>query len=256
MKPRLFRYTRSCFLEQFLDGEVRFASLATYRAYEHTAIGDPQEGKFRIQGEAQVVRPSKGRRGKRRRALRAPPPPESFTVPGFFDSDALVAETYVFCTSRVRSIELALEFGDACVEITDVDAFTSRLREKIAKTLPYDVLLDGPVEYHPEGAKDPTGIVWAFPDRIAMRKRDRYRYQCEDRFLLGDRRALELHQPRPSFCPGDAPPPPGPAPTLAVPFRVVQIGDIRDITRPHRYWWITLRVAAAWRRLRKRFMTP
>jgi hypothetical protein len=109
------------------------------------------------------------------------------------------------------------------------------------------------VEYHAEGAEEPTGILWAFPDRIAMRKRDLYRCQSEHRFLLGDRRVLELHEVKPSFTPGEIPPPPGPAPTLWVPVRVVNIGDIRAIARPHRYWRVTLHVAAAWRQLRRIF---
>jgi hypothetical protein len=237
VSPSLFRYISSRHLGDFLEGRVRFQSLATYRAFEDAAIGDLHEGKFRKRGMAQVERPSTG---------------ERFTVPGFFDSDALVAEVFVFCTSRVRCVEIALEFGaDVCVEITDVEAFTSRLRDAVATQSPSDVLLDGAVEYHAEGAEDPTGIVWAFPDRIAMRKSDLYRAQHEHRFLLGARRVLELHGVQPTFTPGEVPPPPGPAPNPPIAPRFVEIGNIRDIARPHRYWKATLRLAAAWKRLRE-----
>jgi hypothetical protein len=216
---RLYKYLPSCYLDRFVDnGQVLFRSLTYFQQYEdEKAVGDRFEGirAFRPPQGLTVTRIATG---------------EKFTIPYSFHSAVFGEAILVFCVSESLSHELADEFhADACVEITDVNAFVSRLQDALLALHGPDshVLLHGPVKYYAES--EAPIVDWALPEQIVMSKLQAYAHQREYRFAFAEKHALEVERTRPSLVPG-ALRKPDPAGHRE---QVLLLGSIRDICEVH-----------------------
>jgi len=107
-------------------------------------------------------------------------------------------EIFVFCASTSPRDELRQSFNAvACVEISDVDAFCTRVRG----ALPWNAKFPGPpgherigklVEYYCEGGD--CNPRWALPDVIATSKRETYAWQDEFRLVFSLSDALDFEK--------------------------------------------------------------
>jgi hypothetical protein len=149
MSPSVFRYMRARHLKQFLDGEILFRPLAEFHGFEEQrARHDRYEGTL-LQRRPVVTNTRTG---------------EQF-VPYGGDTTAIhAAEMFILYTSEIRSCALALEFeSDACVEIVDVEAFASRLRDVVMAKSPTNVWKHEAVHYYDPDAPGAWGeIAWAW----------------------------------------------------------------------------------------------
>ena len=214
----LFKYIPSQYLKSFLGGAVRFQALSFFQRYENQiAIGDAFEAMrlFRPTGGLEINNLTTG---------------QTFTLPGAFLSSALAERIFVFCASKTLSQSLAQEFrSDACVEISDFEAFLSKLQIAVAAQPGSNVLLHGAVSYYQDA--DPPGVNWALPDAIIMSKRDFYRRQCEYRFAFAEREVLDVGRTAQRLVTGAVQPTHsnrGAAP------RELAVGDIRSISVVYR----------------------
>jgi hypothetical protein len=215
----LFKYTRCCFVESLLNGDVRFQPLSYYQAHENAlAIGDPHEA-------MRLFRPTAGQQ------INNLTTGKQFTLPATFVSSVVANEIFVFCASESLSEELAREFDcDACVEICDVKRFTRRLQAAVRALPGSHALIRRPVSYYEDA--DPVGVNWALPELIVMSKRVFYAEQREYRFAFAERRVLKVYRTVQRLVIGDVTP--APVQMVAAP-RVLAIGDIRQICSIHRW---------------------
>ncbi len=207
--------------EAFLDGELRFRSLAYFRDYEDCAgsqvVGDHYEGTRASMPEGGVILRARttGQVGK-------------FTEPWAFNALVSAEEIFVYCVSNSYSELLVRAFNAlACIEIFNKAAFFGRL----TPALPLDAkLVSGAVEYYryqqPEQLKTPMG---ATPDKIVKSKLARYSYQDEYRFAFCRTSALDPGSAR--FCLREFKPAPNPSEHHDEPLH---LGSLRDICKLHR----------------------
>jgi len=174
----LFKYVDDRrWAEAFVHGQIRFQTLATFRAWEEQGVrGDENEGKalFAPVEGLEVTNFTQGTRVRM--------PAHRFT------SAARQHEIFVHCLSRTFSRALWDEFkAVACVEVRDVPAFCAR----VAAALPAGARFPGRpgherignrVEYY--RAQDPIGARWALPDRIAHSKLEGFARQDEFRLVF------------------------------------------------------------------------
>ena len=216
---RVFKYLPRRYLDRFMEnGEVLFRSLTYFQQYEdESAIGDRYEGirAFRPEQGLTITKVATG---------------ETFTIPYSFHSAAISESILVFCTSMILSRELAQEFhADACVEITDVAAFVSKLQAALPATRgpASNVLLHGPVTYYRES--EAPIVDWALPERIILSKLHTYCRQQEYRFAFAPSDVLEVERTIQSLVAGSSNKP-GAAEQRE---QVLVLGSIREICKVH-----------------------
>jgi hypothetical protein len=179
---RLFKYIPSRHLDAFISrGEVLFRSLSYYSNYEEMQVrGDRNEGKrvFKPIGGLELTKTETG---------------EQFRIQGTLESTVQDREIFVFCMSKVLSLELAREFkADVCIEITEPAYLIAEIRSALLrrKWVRKGRLLHGPVDYYlPE---TPPLAEWAVPERMVMRKTTEYIDQAEYRLAFARGNALQL----------------------------------------------------------------
>ena len=129
MRHSLYKYysTRK-WADAFLDGELRFNSLAYFRDFEDVQVrGDKNEGKMIFRPEDGLVITNQAQGWTR-------------TIPRALNATVKQEEIFVFCMSRSFTEELRENFKAlACVEILNVKAFC----EKIESALPAGTTFPG-----------------------------------------------------------------------------------------------------------------
>ncbi|MCW1383934.1 hypothetical protein OLX02_14010 [Novosphingobium sp. KCTC 2891] len=167
----IFRYfSEQRFADSFItDGQMRFGSLASYRAYDDGGVrGDPKDGALHYAPpdglEITMVKDGRKLTGM------------SFTT--------AAENMFVYCVSNEPSDRCAKELGSFCVEISDPEEIVARLKARACRTskLDYAQVSFGPVEYRPLDAI--PGVEWAFPERVVLMKPPEYDWQNESRFVL------------------------------------------------------------------------
>jgi hypothetical protein len=211
---RLYKYTRSKYTASLLDGAIRFQPLSYFQQYEdNRAVGDPHEARrlFRPQGGLVINNITRG---------------TTSVVPASFLSSAQADRIFVYCVSLGFDEDVAREFGyDSYVEILDGEGLSRRLKTAIATAAPGARMFEGAVQYYEDS--DPPGINWALPEVMVLSKRAFYASQWEYRFAFGPKDALELGSTVQKLVFRQD----KPAAKKTGPVKVVQVGDIRDISR-------------------------
>jgi hypothetical protein len=183
MRHSLYKYysTRK-WADAFLDGKLRFNSLAYFRDFEDAQVrGDKNEGKMIFRPEDGLVITNHTQGWTR-------------TVPRALNATVKQEEIFVLCFSRSFSKELRETFkAVACVEILNVKTFCNR----IESTLPSETTFPGkpgkerigqPVMYYEE--TDDCNPTWACPDMIAALKSKTFAWQDEYRLVFSLTNAL------------------------------------------------------------------
>lgn len=216
MRRRLYRYFDQLqWVDDFLDGKLLFRPLSYYRAYEdHQVRGDKNEGVavFQPVGGLVVTKLTQG----------AP-----FTQPNHrFESAVKQNEIWAYCMSRVRTAELAAEFGAvACVEILDVRAFCRRVKE----ALPTDAeFFAKRVEYY--RVTDAASPRWALPELIVNSKQHTFFRQAEFRLVFSTTGALRFENVALRLVQGDGTAPPSPP---GLDNQLISVGSLQDICLVH-----------------------
>lgn len=183
MRHSLYKYysTRK-WADAFLDGKLRFNSLAYFRDFEDVQVrGDKNEGKMIFRPEDGLVITNQTQRWTR-------------TIPRALNATVKQEEVFVFCMSRSFTEKLRESFkAVACVEILNVKAFC----EKIESALPAGTTFSGKpgrerigqaVTYYEE--TDDCNPTWACPDMIAALKSKPFDWQDEYRLIFSLTNAL------------------------------------------------------------------
>jgi hypothetical protein len=218
MRHSLYRYfTERKWADEFLDGKMRFRSLAYYRDYENECEAekvrkDDKEGNlvFGPPGGLLITNQTQATTG---------------TLPGFqMESRTKQAEIFVLCASRYFSEEVRSRFGAVvCVEILKIAAFCERIKQALPQNATF---FAGKVTYY-----DPTQGPeerWALPDLIARSKFKCYEWQREYRFLFSLTDALGFENATYRLIRGDHKEAPKPEEHLDFP---VHAKNLRDICR-------------------------
>lgn len=213
--PSIYKYIPAQYVESFLDGAVRFASLAYYRDWEDkekAVRGDRHEGTRLHQkpGGLELVLNDD---------------PHSTNLQGSFQSRAQQDDIFVFCLSTVLSAELAAAFETAmCIEIHTPSYLLNRIQNLLNRrpSVKDKTLLADPVRYYYAGAD--VGVDWALPDVITMSKTDDYAWQQEYRLAYALKNAFAVGNTRQAFVLQDGIWETTPA---KYPFRSLNVGDLR-----------------------------
>jgi len=218
MRHSLYRYfTERKWAGEFIDGKMRFRSLAYFRDYENESEAeavrkDDKEGNL-------VFGPPEG--------LLVSNQTQATTgaLPGFrMESRTKQAEIFVLCASRYFSEELRNRFGAVvCVEILKIAAFCRRIEQALPQN---GTFFAGKVIYY-DPSQGPEER-WALPDLITRSKFKSYEWQHEYRFLLSLTDALEFENATYRLIRGDFKEAPKPEEHLE--FRV-HAKNLRDICR-------------------------
>lgn len=215
MRHSLFRYfDQRQWASAFLSGNLLFRPLSYFRSYEDQIRGDTNEGVavFEPAGGLVITNHTKG---------------TTFTLPGHrLESVVRQDEIFVYCLSRVRTAELAAEFGAViCVEIRNIPEFCRRVQAAMPAGAEY---VAGRVKYY--RATDAASPRWALPDMIAMSKLDVYSRQAEFRLAFSTSGAMGFENVALHLVHGDGELPSHPS----TPDRhLVSISSLRDICRLH-----------------------
>src|ERR1700683_4503175 len=160
MRHSLYKYySARKWADDFLDGKLRFNSLAYFRDFEDAQVrGDRNEGKMIFRSEDGLVITNQTQGWIQ-------------TVPRALNVTVKQEEIFVFCMSRSFTEELRESFkAVACVEILNVKAFC----QKIESALPAETTFPGKpgrerigqaVTYYEE--TDDWNPTWACPGLIA-----------------------------------------------------------------------------------------
>jgi hypothetical protein len=218
MQHKLYKYfTERKWADAFLDGEVFFRSLSSFRDYEDENVRqDKNEGTavFRPVGGLIVNNHTQGK---------------TFNLPNYaFESTANQEEVFVFCASRSHSDKLRKRFeATVCVEIEKIPTFCERIRRALPVNATFRA---GRVEYYDqvEGASPR----WALPDMIAMSKLKNYKWQDEFRLVFCCTDALGFEKGALRLVKGDTRGIPKLAEHHEYPLKV---RSLRDICRLHEY---------------------
>lgn len=222
MRHSLYRYfTERKWADAFLDGEMRFRSLAYFRDYENEseaekARKDDKEGNL-------VFGPPDGLLiGNQTQAT-------SGTLPGFrMESRTKQAEIFVLCASRHFSEELRDRFGAVvCVEILRIAAFCRRIEQALPQNATF---FSGRVIYY-DPSQGPEER-WALPDLIARSKFKSYEWQGEYRLLFSLTDALGFENATYRLIRGDLKEAPKPEEHLDFPLHAK---NLREICRLHEF---------------------
>jgi hypothetical protein len=208
--------------EAFLDGEIRFRSLAYFRDYEdgtsRQVIGDHYEGSRTWMPEGGVIMRGRttGQVGK-------------FTEPWAFNALVNAEDIFVYCVSNSYNDLLVREFNAvACIEIFNKSAFFGRLRPALP---PNAKLVSGPVEYYQYQQSEKlqlNTLMASSPDKIVRSKLVHFSYQDEYRFAFSTTNALDAGSAR--FCLREFKPAPNPSEHHD---ETLHLGSLRDICRLH-----------------------
>jgi hypothetical protein len=216
MRHRLYRYfDQRQWGDNFLAGKLLFRPLSYYRAYEdHQVRGDKNEGVavFQPAGGLVVTNLTQS---------------TTFTLPNHrFESAADQNEIWIYCMSRVRTAELAAEFGAVtCIEILDIPAFCRRVKE----ALPTDAeFFAKRVEYY--RVTDAASPRWALPELIAFSKQNTFFRQAEFRLAFSTTGAMRFENVALQLVQGDGTAPPSPA---GPDRQLISVGSLRDICLVH-----------------------
>jgi len=196
----IYRYfSEERFANAFITGgQMRFGSLASYRAYEDGGVrGDPRDGALHYA------------------------PPEGLEITMVKDGRKLTGVSFttaaqnmfVYCVSNEPSDRCVKELGPFCVEISDSNEIVARLKARACRhsKLDYAQTSFGSVEYRPLDAI--PGVDWAFPERVVLMKPPEYDWQNESRFVL----------------------PSKPETQSADLFVMIEIGSLEHLTKLYRY---------------------
>jgi hypothetical protein len=218
VRQSLYKYfSNQEWAEAFLDGEVRFHSLAYFRDYEDAGIRqDENEGTLIFRPKGGLVISNLTQR------TTSNPPISSFVA------RANQEEIFAFCTSRVLNDEMRIKFqATACVEIRRIQTFCTRLRNGL-RTRARTVLSSGRVVYYDE--TEGGSPRYAFGDWIALSKSPAYEWQHEYRFIFSSTGALGFEKASYSLVLGEAKE--IPRATEHHPYPV-KVRALRDICRLH-----------------------
>ncbi len=213
-----FKYTEWQYHEGFLNGTLRFQSLAYFRAFDQTtpfAIRDPFEG-LRVQVGGQ---------------MRVHGQPYSNPHNLHLRATSIASEIFALCLCRNLDFPLGRQFSekyDTCVEIVDHPAFCERVRSAVLEQYPTWTSRQGRVGYYADA--EALGQVWAEPRGLVLGKRHSYAWQREYRFAFAPKSSLRDGATTLTLTNADEVPEPPIQPTL----RTLEIGDLRSITRVHR----------------------
>jgi hypothetical protein len=218
MRHSLYRYfSDRRWAEEFLDGKMRFRSLAYFRDYENESEDeevrkDDKEGNL-VFGPPEGLLINNQTQGTSR------------IHPGFrMESRTKQAEIFVLCASTCFSEELRSRFGAvACVEILKIAAFCRRIQGALPQNATF---FAGKVIYY-DPAQGPEER-WALPDLIARSKFKGYGWQYEYRFLFSLTDALAFENATYQLVRGNLKEAPKSEEHLDFP---VQTKDLRDICR-------------------------
>jgi hypothetical protein len=220
----LFKYFDNArWAEAFLNGELRFSSLAAFWRIEDGGVrGDPEEGRtiYRPRSGLTITNKTQG---------------WTRTLPLTLASAVRRAdEVFVFCLSQSFNPELWREFNaTTCVEVLDIPAFCSRIEAAMPPGAtfpgkPGHTRIGHKVEY--VRAADTLGTRWALPDKIATAKAIRYARQREFRLVFSLTNALDFEEVDLNLVQNGA--------SLALPAQNKEIahvqiaaGSLRDICR-------------------------
>jgi hypothetical protein len=218
MRHSLYRYfSDRRWAEEFLDGKMRFRSLAYFRDYENESEDeevrkDDKEGNL-VFGPPEGLLINNQTQGTSR------------IHPGFrMESRTKQAEIFVLCASTCFSEELRSRFGAvACVEILKIAAFCRRIQGALPQNATF---FAGKVIYY-DPAQGPEER-WALPDLIARSKFKGYGWKYEYRFLFSLTDALAFENATYQLVRGNLKEAPKSEEHLDFP---VQTKDLRDICR-------------------------
>lgn len=161
-----------------------FRSLTYFRQQEDAERGDPYEGTHKDHPGTDITLESLDGRVKS---------VGKFAFLNTLNSDLV----YVFCLSNRLDKKLMSDFGaDACIEITDVDAFQSRIRRAVMSSLKVNRkvgVLAGQVSYYDPAT--PTREDIQDVKKLPFFKRKEYEKQAEYRLCFGHKKgSFELIQ--------------------------------------------------------------
>jgi len=220
--PSIYKYLPSKYVDDFVrTGAVLFRSLSYFRDYEEAEVrGDEFEG-------TKLYRPSAGLE------ITNLTTQQKGLLPHAFESTANERDIFVFCASTIFSSELAAKFqASACVEITDLPRFIAGIRSALLRrpSIKSKTLVHREVKYY--APDQPPLIDWAFPDRIATSKLDRYSFQREYRIAFGTNDAFRLENTSIRLvAPGERRFPK----YNSHPERLLKLGNLTRICRIHRF---------------------
>lgn len=212
MRHTLFKYYDGHrWAEAFLDGQIRFHSLAHYRDIEDQRVrGDENEG-------TSIYRPTGGLRITNRTQG------TSSVWQGSFETSAKADEIFVLCTSTIFTGELWTRFdASACVEIRKIGTFCARVKAALPSSAKF---FGRRVAYYNE--VNPPEERWALPDLIATSKLETYAWQCEYRFVFSLTDALDFEKVSGRLVRGTAVTPPRSGAAYSV--KDLNVGSLRDI---------------------------
>lgn len=203
--------------EAFLDGAIRFRTLAYYRDYEDAEVRcDVNEGNAIYQPVEglQLHNHTRGTRILLRNSR--------------FESTVKQNEVFVLCFTRTMTQERLTRFrAVACVEVTRIARFCARLKAALP---PGSRLFAGRVIYcDPQGDPNPQ---WALPDLIVMRKQKAYEWQGEYRIVFSTTDALDFEKAQYRILTGI---PESPPRASEYPEHNLEMPSLRDICRLHTF---------------------
>jgi hypothetical protein len=218
VRQRLYKYfSDRKWAEAFLDGQIRFRSLAYFRDYEDEGIRkDKNEGTaiFRPDNGLEINNLTQGTK---------------FILPGYaFESSANQEEIFVYCTSRVLNDEIRAGLNaNTCVEILRIQTFCTRIRNALPATATFRW---GRLAYYEE--TEGGSPRWALPDMIALSKLKDYEWQHEYRFIFCLSDALGFEKGTQRLVRGQIEELPKPAEHR---FYDVRVRALRDICQLHQF---------------------
>ncbi len=218
MRHSLYKYFDQLqWAEAFLDGAIRFKTLAYYRDYEDAEVRrDVNEGNAIYQPAEglQLHNQTQGTRILLRNSR--------------FESTVKQDEVFVLCLTRGMTEERRTRFhAVACVEITRIARFCAGLEAALPAG---SKLFAGRVAYY-EPHDDPNPQ-WALPDVIVMRKQKAYEWQGEYRILFSTTDALDFEKAQYRIVTGAPEPPPK---LSEYPEHHLKVRDLRAICRLHKF---------------------
>lgn len=148
-----------------------------------------------------------------------------------FASAAMSDEIFVFCTSTVRSAELASRFQSRfCVKLSDPEGLARRIRARAHTTsrLDYSQLVHCEVVYQDDNTA--PGVDWAFPAKLAFRKSKGFCWQAEHRFAVCGRGAFDAEN---VVCTLSSEELPQHASRLPAAFVTMRVGSLAAMTELH-----------------------
>jgi hypothetical protein len=218
MRNSLYKYFDDRrWAEAFLDGAIRFQSLAYYRDYEDAEVRrDVNEGNaiFQPVGGLEIHNQTQGWRR---------------VIPNSrFEATVKQDQVFVLCLTRGMTEERRARFrAVACVEITRIAHFCALLQAALPAGANF--FAARVVYCEPQDGPNPH---WALPDLIVRRKQKSYEWQDEFRMFFSTTDALDFEKPELRLATGT----PVPPPKLATyPVHDVKLRDLRDICRLHTF---------------------